>query len=191
MREESFVVERSAARLPVVSSVKYTASDLDVEHRLWYFREDLGVNLHHWHWHLVYPIEAPDRSIVDKDRRGELFYYMHQQIIARYNAERLSNHMARVQPFNNLDEPIAEGYFPKMDSLVASRAYPPRFDNTRLSDVDRPNNQLRVGIDDMKRWRERIYEAIHQGYVLDVSGELSDSRSTCIQQLIGYFLDEQ
>eukprot|EP00099_Drosophila_melanogaster_P015862 NP_524760.1 prophenoloxidase 3 [Drosophila melanogaster] len=171
MREESFVVERSAARLPVVSSVKYTASDLDVEHRLWYFREDLGVNLHHWHWHLVYPIEAPDRSIVDKDRRGELFYYMHQQIIARYNAERLSNHMARVQPFNNLDEPIAEGYFPKMDSLVASRAYPPRFDNTRLSDVDRPNNQLRVGIDDMKRWRERIYEAIHQGYVLDTNNE--------------------
>nr|AAO01013.1 Dox-A3-PA [Drosophila erecta] len=169
MREESFVVERSAARLPVHSSVKYTASDLDVEHRLWYFREDLGVNLHHWHWHLVYPNTAPDRSIVDKDRRGELFYYMHQQIIARYNAERLCNHMARVQPFNNLEEPIAEGYFPKMDSLVASRAFPPRFDNTRLSDVDRPINQLRVGIDDMKRWRERIYEAIHQGYVMDAN----------------------
>ncbi|EDW92261.1 phenoloxidase 3 [Drosophila yakuba] len=171
MREESFVVEQTAARLPVVNSVKYTASDFDVEHRLWYFREDLGVNLHHWHWHLVYPIDAPDRSIVDKDRRGELFYYMHQQIVARYNAERLSNHMARVQPFNNLDEPIAEGYFPKMDSMVASRAYPPRFDNTRLSDVDRPNNQLRVGIDDMKRWRERIYEAIHQGYVFDDNNE--------------------
>ncbi|XP_043643114.1 phenoloxidase 3 [Drosophila teissieri] len=170
MREESFVVEQTAARLPVVNSVKYTASDFDVEHRLWYFREDMGVNLHHWHWHLVYPNEA-ERSIVDKDRRGELFYYMHQQIVARYNAERLSNHMARVQPFNNLDEPIAEGYFPKMDSMVASRAFPPRFDNTRLSDVDRPSNQIRVGIDDMKRWRERIYEAIHQGYVFDDNNE--------------------
>ncbi|XP_017077494.2 phenoloxidase 3 isoform X2 [Drosophila eugracilis] len=171
MREESFVVQGLEARIPTVISVNYTASDLEVEHRLWYFREDLGVNLHHWHWHLVYPIEANDRSIVDKDRRGELFYYMHQQIVARYNAERLSNHMARVQAFNNLDEPIAEGYFPKMNSLVASRDYPPRFDNTRLRDIDRPVNELKVGIDDMKRWRDRIYEAIHQGYVLDMNNE--------------------
>lgn len=34
----------------------------------------------HWHWHLVYPFEANDRRIVEKDRRGELFYYMHQQV---------------------------------------------------------------------------------------------------------------
>jgi hypothetical protein len=50
----------------------YTASDLEEEHRLWYFREDVGINLRklidyeqlkseltilfmfqdHWHWHL-------------------------------------------------------------------------------------------------------------------------------------------
>lgn len=47
---------------------------------LWYFREDIGVNLHHWHWHLVYPFEAANAQIVNKDRRGELFYYMHQQV---------------------------------------------------------------------------------------------------------------
>lgn len=49
-------------------------------HRLWYFREDIGINLHHWHWHLVYPFEASNRALVDKDRRGELFYYMHEQV---------------------------------------------------------------------------------------------------------------
>lgn len=48
--------------------------------RLWYFREDIGINLHHWHWHLVYPFEATNRAIVAKDRRGELFYFMHQQV---------------------------------------------------------------------------------------------------------------
>ncbi|XP_044249056.1 phenoloxidase 3 [Drosophila takahashii] len=172
MREECYVVQESDARKPSRLPVLYTASDLDVEHRLWYFREDLGVNLHHWHWHLVYPFEG-DRSIVDKDRRGELFYYMHQQIIARYNAERMSNYMARVQPFNNLDEPIAEGYFPKMHSSASGRPYPPRSDGTRLRDVDRPD-QARVGIDDMKRWRERIYEAIHQGYVVTEDNEKID-----------------
>ncbi|KAH8363104.1 hypothetical protein KR084_005364 [Drosophila pseudotakahashii] len=171
VREQSFVSKGSQSREPIIIPVNYTASDLEQEHRLWYFREDLGINMHHWHWHLVYPTEVSegaDPRIVDKDRRGELFYYMHQQIIARYNAERLSNHMARVQPIMDLDDPIAEGYFPKMDSSVASRSYPPRFDDTLLRDVDRPGNQVKVAIDDVKRWRERIYDAIHQGYVFDV-----------------------
>lgn len=53
-----------------------------MEHRVAYWREDIGINLHHWHWHLVYPFEG-DIRIVNKDRRGELFYYMHQQIMAR------------------------------------------------------------------------------------------------------------
>lgn len=61
----------------------HTASDAEPEQRLAYFREDIGVNLHHWHWHLVYPFEG-SAALVNKDRRGELFYYMHQQIIARY-----------------------------------------------------------------------------------------------------------
>lgn len=60
----------------------FTASHLDLEHRVAYWREDVGVNLHHWHWHLVYPLDGR-REIVNKDRRGELFYYMHEQIIAR------------------------------------------------------------------------------------------------------------
>lgn len=68
----------------------------------------MGINLHHWHWHLVYPFEASNRALVAKDRRGELFYYMHQQIIARYNFERFSNQLPRVKRFNNLREPIAE-----------------------------------------------------------------------------------
>lgn len=69
--------------MPVIIPKDYTASDLDQEHRVAYFREDMGINLHHWHWHLVYPFEATDPTLVNKDRRGELFYYMHQQIIAR------------------------------------------------------------------------------------------------------------
>lgn len=67
---------------PIEIPKDYTASNLEEEHRLAYFREDIGINLHHWHWHLVYPFEAA-REVVAKNRRGELFYYMHQQIIAR------------------------------------------------------------------------------------------------------------
>lgn len=68
--------------MPIVIPRDFTASDLEPEHRLAYFREDMGINLHHWHWHLVYPFDGPD-SVVRKDRRGELFFYMHQQLMAR------------------------------------------------------------------------------------------------------------
>jgi hypothetical protein len=67
---------------PIEIPQDYTASNLELEHRVAYFREDLGINLHHWHWHLVYPFNGP-REIARKDRRGELFYYMHQQMVAR------------------------------------------------------------------------------------------------------------
>lgn len=61
----------------------------------WFHLHNLSINLYiiiiftnlelwsHWHWHLVYPFEANDVSIVRKDRRGELFYYMHQQVRAK------------------------------------------------------------------------------------------------------------
>jgi tyrosinase len=153
-----------------VDSKVFSQSDLEEEHRLWYFREDLGINLHHWHWHLVYPFDATNRALVDKDRRGELFYYMHEQIVARYNFERFSNRLPRVKRFNNLREPIPEAYFPKMDSLVASRAWPARVANTQLKDLDRELDQIKNDVSDLERWRDRFYEAIHQEFVVDATG---------------------
>ncbi|XP_055551442.1 phenoloxidase 2 [Wyeomyia smithii] len=169
VREEATVVPEGM-RMPIVIPKDFTASDLDEEHRLWYFREDIGVNLHHWHWHLVYPFDASNRSIVDKDRRGELFYYMHSQLVARYNFERFCNRLQRVKRLNNLREPIAEGYFPKLDSLVASRTWPGRVNNAMIKDLNREADQIKQDVSDVERWIDRIYEAIHQGYVVDESG---------------------
>lgn len=60
-----------------------TSSSLNNEHDLAFFREDIGINTHHWHWHLVFPANGPEPRYYDKDRRGELFYYMHQQVLCR------------------------------------------------------------------------------------------------------------
>lgn len=166
-REEASVVQEGS-RVPIIIPKDYTASDLEPEHRLWYFREDMGINLHHWHWHLVYPFEAANRAIVDKDRRGELFYYMHHQIVARYNFERFSNNLPRVKRFNNFREPIEEGYFPKLDSLVASRAWPARSSNTAIKDLDRELDQIKNDVVDLERWASRFVEACNQGFVNDV-----------------------
>jgi hypothetical protein len=48
------------------------------------------------------------------DRQGELFFYMHEQMLARYDAELLSHDLDRVVPFGpgDWDDPIAAGHDP-------------------------------------------------------------------------------
>ncbi|XP_017775911.1 PREDICTED: phenoloxidase 2-like [Nicrophorus vespilloides] len=168
-REEATIVP-DGNREPIEIPRDYTASNLETEHRLAYFREDLGINLHHWHWHLVYPFEGSP-TVVNKNRRGELFYYMHQQIIARYNFERLSNKLKRVERWTDWKAPIEEAYFPKLDSLVASRAWPARVARQTISNLNREVDQIQQDVDDLIRWRDRIYAAIHSGFVTNESGQ--------------------
>lgn len=167
-REEANIVP-TGSRMPIEIPIDYTASNLEEEHRLAYFREDLGINLHHWHWHLVYPFNGP-RELVNKNRRGELFYYMHQQIMARYNSERLCNSLKRVTRLTDWRSPIVEAYFPKLDSIVASRSYPARVANQTLRDLNREQDQVKADIGQLERWRDRIMAAIHSGVVQDESG---------------------
>ncbi|KAK7790028.1 hypothetical protein R5R35_006635 [Gryllus longicercus] len=168
-REETNLVN-PGERIPLEIPLDWTGTDLDPEHRVAYFREDVGINLNHWAWHLVYPFDGP-RNIVAKDRRGEIFYYFHQQIIARYNFERFSNRLGRVQRLLNWREPIEGGYFSKLDSLVASRVWPPRHAGARPSDINREDMQLNFDLADLERWRDRIYEAIHSGRLQRENGE--------------------
>lgn len=167
-REISNVIDADK-RTPLEIPRDYTASDTDPEHKVAYFREDLGINLHHWHWHLVYPFDA-DIRIVNKDRRGELFYYMHEQIQARYNLERFSNGLPRVARLSNFREPLEEGYFPKLDSLVSSRSWPPRPANSPLKDITREIDQIKFDLSDLERWRNRLLQAIAVGFYIDEQG---------------------
>ncbi|XP_026328016.1 phenoloxidase subunit 2-like, partial [Hyposmocoma kahamanoa] len=172
-RESSRVLKRNERRAIIIPR-DFTATDLEEEHRLAYWREDIGANLHHWHWHLVYPFTSSNRAIVAKDRRGELFFYFHQQMIARYNGERLCNSLKRVVMFSNWREPIPEAYFPKLDSLTSARVYPPRQSGMRWKDVNRPVDNLTVGISDMEKWRTNISVAISTGKVRLEDGTFQD-----------------
>lgn len=165
LREESTLVPNEDRR-PIEIPPSFTASEREEEQRLAYFREDIGVNSHHWHWHLVFP-GAGGPTVVNKDRRGELFYYMHSQIIARYNVERFAHRLPRVKRLNNLRERIVEGYFPKIIRSSNNRAYPPRISNIVLQDMDRDDTVVEVN--DLERWRDRIFEAIDSGFVVTVS----------------------
>ena len=84
-----------------------------------YFREDHDLNDHHWHWHLVYPyssIPNPDdpkgKTVIRAlDRQGELFLYMHSQMLARYNAELVSWNLDIVHAWSYRDV-VTFGYTP-------------------------------------------------------------------------------
>eukprot|EP00116_Pleurobrachia_bachei_P003268 sb/3463530/ len=79
----------------------------DPEHRLSWWREDPGIATHHFNWHIYYPYTEPPR-----DRQGELFAYMHQQMLARYDFERLALDMGRVTAYGpgyGWNSPLKEG----------------------------------------------------------------------------------
>lgn len=80
----------------------------------WY-REDPFANEHHAHWHDVWNtggITMPDGTqLPTQPRQGELFLYMHRQMLARYDTERRIAGLPVATPFEPpYDQPIAEGY---------------------------------------------------------------------------------
>ncbi|XP_055916809.1 phenoloxidase 1-like [Eupeodes corollae] len=150
-----------------VFEVPLNTFNREEEQRMDYFREDIGINMHHWHWHLVFPNNGPI-EVVRKDRRGELFMYMHNQILSRYNLDRLCNNLGRTVPLTNLREPIPEGYYPKLLDTVSNRTYPPRMPGQKLHDMNRPD--LITTLADLELWRNRIIGSIDRGSVFDPAG---------------------
>jgi len=71
----------------------------------WYFREDPVANAHHVEWH----------RLNSGPRRGEYFYFMHGQMLARYQAERLS-----------LGLGLAEMFLPEQWNRMIEDEYDPR-----------------------------------------------------------------
>ena len=81
----------------------------------------------------------------------------------------MCNDLPRVERLTSFREPIPEGYFSKLDSLVSSRSWPPRHSNAVLSDVYREIDQIKFDLSDLERWRDRLLDAIAQGAIQDVS----------------------
>nr|AAZ40338.1 hemocyanin subunit IIIb [Carcinoscorpius rotundicauda] len=139
-----------------------TGNILNPEQHLAYFREDIETNAHHWHWHIVYPATRNSKVMHKvKDRKGELFFYMHQQMCARYDCERLSVGLQRMLPFQNFEEEL-EGYSAHLTSLVSGLHYASRPEGMHLHDLKGV-----VNLYEMERWRERIMDAIERGLVFD------------------------
>ncbi|MDB5073370.1 MAG: hemocyanin chain [Candidatus Eremiobacteraeota bacterium] len=60
-----------------------------------YFRNDIDLSDHHEHWHTVYPAQRD----ADSPIHGQLFLYMHEQMLARYDTDRRALGLDVVDPY--------------------------------------------------------------------------------------------
>lgn len=93
----------------------------DSEYMLNYYMEDVGLNAYYFYFRQVFPSWLSSKNYdVPKNIRGELYYFIHQQLMARYNLERMSNGLGGVE---DLDwyKPIFPGYY---STLVYSNGIP-------------------------------------------------------------------
>lgn len=107
------------------------------EDQVSWWREDPLLNEHHEHWHLVYPAGAALAGY----RRGELFAYMHEQMIARYDAERMALGLPRVEALPVDANAIPQGYDPgnlKLWDGQAWTTYRARPSGAAMSDLKAP-----------------------------------------------------
>jgi hypothetical protein len=132
------------------------------EQRVAYLGEDVGMNSHHSHWHMDFPFWWKQQEYgVSKDRQGELFYYMHHQLIARFDLERLSNDLPFVEPLYWEDK-IVDGFYPQTTYRVGGE-FPARPDNFEFQDLEN------IKVKDMVDYTRRIREAISQQTVITVT----------------------
>lgn len=144
---------------PAVIQMNFTGTIRNPEQRVAYFGEDVGMNSHHSIWHADFPFWWKDEVYgVQKDRKGELFWYMHHQLLTRFNAERLSNDLNEVEPLH-WDKPIVLGFYPQTTYRKGGE-FPARPDNFRFQDL----TNLRVA--DLEAFEDRIRESIASGLVL-------------------------
>ncbi|CAL4121185.1 unnamed protein product [Meganyctiphanes norvegica] len=145
----------------------YTGSQKNPEQRVAYFGEDIGMNVHHVSWHMDYPFWWQDKFGYSMDRKGELFFWVHHQLTARFDAERLSNEMNFVDELY-WDRPIVEGFAPHTTYKYGGE-FPARPDNTNFEDVEGV-----AKIRDLMIWEDRIRDAIAHGYVTASDGTTID-----------------
>jgi tyrosinase len=153
----------SMAPGPVISNEE---SEGDVELFMNWYREDPNLNEHHEHWHLVYygqgiPDVKNTENRIQKDRHGELFIYMHRQMLARYDAERLGIGLEQVIPFDdNYCAPIKEGYKPN-ENLVDVKDDYTTFGSREPKSILRDTDEFTI--DGMEKSRKKLEKAIEKG----------------------------
>eukprot|EP00092_Neocalanus_flemingeri_P025775 GFUD01027941.1.p1 GENE.GFUD01027941.1~~GFUD01027941.1.p1 ORF type:complete len:745 (-),score=133.69 GFUD01027941.1:49-2283(-) len=145
-----------------------TMPDSEPESKLWYFRENPNVNANHYHWHQVLSndeVTQYDNSHSSKlDRRGEMFYFMHRQLLCRENLERLSVGLKIVEPYgpDQWYEKVYPGYDSKL-GFGSVKKYAARPDGAEMFHSDA--RKLKMYEDLIRADVKWGYLVVKEGYV--------------------------
>jgi tyrosinase len=159
------LAERSPEKVPPSNKAVFMGlvamGALGGEAKLDYFREDTWVNEHHSRWHSVYLAAGQDDPHnpagpkLTRNRQGELFWYMHQQMLARYDTERNALKMNLTVSLDEYTKPIIEGYKANLENF-----------SDRLADATMHDIQGNFGIysvADHAQRRDRLRGAAKSG----------------------------
>ena len=172
MASSSRPIQAGRSHNPGTSPATKALGGLGEEAKLDYFREDPDFNSHHDQWHRVYPTDA----FPPKDRQGELFWYMHEQMLARYDTERLALKLPRVEALSDYDADIIEGY--RVDALITNPdgsaniadRFTGRDANLNLSNVSVDLQSGEFSIAELQAIRDEVEAAIDAGQFVDDGG---------------------
>jgi hypothetical protein len=157
-----------------------------MESALDYFREDTGLGESYDTWSVVspaagYPDPARPRQRLTSERRGERFWHLHQQLLARYDTERLAFGHPRVVPLSDYASPIPEGYDAGLPGFAPR---PPGAS---------PRSLPGYGITDHATRRDRLFTAASSGLLwqgdspltLESVGQLADTAESNVGSVDG------
>lgn len=140
----------------------------NVEQKVSYFTEDVGLNAWYYYLQADFPYWLGGKEFgLYKDRRGELYLFHHQQLLARYYLERLSNDIGTI-PEITYELPIETGYYPDM-YYYNGVPFPTRDNHYHMYTED--HYEMIQEVEDYER---RIRDAIDLGYVISKTGEHID-----------------
>ncbi|XP_078491500.1 hemocyanin-like protein 1 isoform X2 [Ciona intestinalis] len=169
----------------MTQSAAMTGSGIGVgtPNELWmnYWRCDADFNFHHNHWHAVY---RGGRNL--KTRQGELFGYMHAQMLARFNADRETWGLEPVKAYE-FDE-IPEGFDAGWEFAERYPWIYPRPDKQIWpSDIMNENKHFEGEIEDLFDYGKIEYNGREQPLNSNFVGHILESSSGRWQQQFGSF----
>jgi len=115
------------------------------------------VNTYYYYFHLDFPFWMTENTFMS-ERRGELYLYKHEQILARYGLERVANGMGSIPMFTWTDD-IRTGYYP------ALKYYNGNFFPNRDNFYNLYNEYNYYKIDTVKTYERHIRDAIAKGFI--------------------------
>lgn len=148
--------------------------NLHPEQSLSYFMEDVAMNAFYYYYQIYYPSWLSSEEFGWKNsRRGEIVYYVIQQVLARYYGERVSNGMGEI-PFIDWDSLFETSFEPSL-MYPNGLHFPnrPKFANLHEYFYNYgqkwTNNIYGYSLNMIQDFERRINDAIDSGVIFNVS----------------------